>query len=125
MIAGIVAALALAGVGCSADGGGASPAASSVPPDLPPCEEIYVEGEQISNENFGLACVKDDAIVSPRPVRIECTNGDELLFNDLAWGYFGGPMTLTADDDPSKMPEAEVDTCLAPAPGAAPADEDA
>ena len=52
--------------------------------------------------------------MSPRPVRIECTDGRELLFNDLAWGYFGGPMTLTARDDPSKMPEAEVDACLAP-----------
>jgi len=117
LIVGVVAALALAGAACSADSG-ETPSASSVPPnDMPVCEEVYVAGAVIDNQNFGLACVKDEAIVSPRPVRIECTDGRELLFNDLAWGYYGSPMTLTAEDDPSKMPETEVDACLAPPPG--------
>jgi hypothetical protein len=31
-------------------------------------------------------------------------------------------MTLTPEDDPSKMPEVEVDECLAPTAGGAPAD---
>jgi hypothetical protein len=113
LIAGVVAALALAGVGCSADSGGVPAASSVLPKDMPACEDVYVAGEAITNQNFGLACIQDNAIVSPRPVRIECTNGEELLFNDLAWGYFGGPMTLTAESDPSKMPESEVDACLA------------
>ena len=118
MIAGALAVLALAGVGCSADGGG-SPAASSVPPQgFPECSEIYAQGTVVNDDTFGLACVKDGVIVSPRPVRLECTDGNQLLFNDLAWGYEGEPMTATAEDDPSKMPEAEVDACLAPAAGA-------
>lgn len=117
MIAGVVVALALAGAGCSADSGD-TPSASSVPPrDMPACADIYVAGAVIDNQNFGLACVQNETIVSPRPVHIDCTDGRELLFNDLAWGYFGGPMTLTPEDDPSKMPEAEVDACLAPPPG--------
>lgn len=117
MIAGVVAALALAGVGCGADGA-ETPSAIDVPPnDVPACDQIYVEGDPITNQNFGLACVKNEVIVSPRPVRIDCTDGRELLFNDLAWGYFGQPMTLTPEDDPSKMPETEVDACLAPPPG--------
>ncbi len=117
LVAGVVAALALAGAGCSADSGG-TPSASSVPPnDMPACSEVYVEGAVIDNTNFGLACVEDETIVSPRPVRLECTNGDELVFNDLAWGYFGKPMTLTPRDDPSKMPETAVDACLAPPSG--------
>jgi hypothetical protein len=117
MIAGVVAALALAGAGCSADSGG-TPSASSVPPqDMPDCSDIYAAGAVIDNQNFGVACVQNEQIVSPRPVHIECTDGRELLFNDLAWGYFGGPMTLTAPDDPSKTPEAELDACLAPPPG--------
>jgi hypothetical protein len=117
MVAGVLAALALAGAGCGA-GSGDTPSASSVPPnDLPACSEVYVEGATIDNQNFGRACVLDESIVSPRPVRLECTNGNELLFNDLAWGYYGQPMTLTAQDDPSKMPEAAVDECLAPPPG--------
>jgi hypothetical protein len=117
LVAGVVAALALAGAGCSADSG-ETPSASSVPPnDMPLCSEVYVEGAIVDNTNFGLACVENEAIVSPRPVRLECSDGQELLFNDLAWGYFGQPMTLTPRDDPSKMPEAEVDACLAPPRG--------
>lgn len=109
-------ALAVA-VGCSADSG-ATPSASSVPPnDMPACEEIYVDGAEISNDNFGLACVKGDDLISPRPARIECTDGRELLFNDLAWGFFGEGMRLTPDDDPSKMPVEAVDECLEPLPG--------
>ncbi|HEX6567826.1 MAG TPA: hypothetical protein VF015_01630 [Acidimicrobiales bacterium] len=117
---GTVAALALVvAAGCSSDSA-AVPSASSVPPnDMPACEDVYVQGEEIDNENFGLACVKGDDLISPRPVRIECTDGRELLFNDLAWGYFGEPMTVTPDDDPSKMPETEVDKCLEPPAGGA------
>jgi hypothetical protein len=119
MIAGVVCALALAGVGCSADGGG-SPAGSSVPPQgFRQCDELYAQGAVVEDDTFGLACVRNDAIVSPRPVRLECSDGRKLLFNDLAWGYEGEPMTTTAEDDPSKMPETEVDACLAqPAGGA-------
>lgn len=80
---------------------------------MPACSEVYVEGAVIDNQNFGLACVQGETIVSPWPVRLECSDGNELLFNDLAWGYFGQPMTLTPEDDPSKMPEAAVDDCLA------------
>ena len=123
MIAGVVAALALGGVGCSSDDGG-SPAASSVPPQgFTACEEIYVQGAVVNDDTFGLACVKNDVIVSPRPVRLDCSDGKQLLFNDLAWGYEGEPMTITEEDDPSKMPEAEVDACLAPGAGSAVADE--
>ena len=84
MIAGVVAALALGGVGCSSDDGG-SPAASSVPPQgFTACEEIYVQGAVVNDDTFGLACVKNDVIVSPRPVRLDCSDGKQLLFNDLA-----------------------------------------
>jgi hypothetical protein len=115
----LVLVLASGGAACSSDDG-STPTASSVPPnDMPPCDEVYVQGAEITNENFGLACVLGEALISPRPVRIECTDGRELLFNDLAWGYFGEGMTLTPFDDPSKMPEREVDHCLAPAASAA------
>ena len=124
MIAGVVAALALAGVGCGADSG-ADPAASSVPPQgFKACEEVYAPGAVVNDDTFGLACVKDGVIESPSPVRLECSDGDQLFFNDLAWGYEGEPMTLVDEDDPSKLPEAEVDACLAPVPGGATAATD-
>jgi hypothetical protein len=108
----------LAAAGCSSSDSGATPSASSVAPtDMPACEDIYVEGEVIDNERFGLACVKGEELVSPRPVRLECTDGRELVFNDLAWGYFGEGMTLIPEDDPSKMPETAVDECLVAGPG--------
>jgi len=114
-----VALVAVLAAGCGGDSG-ATPSASSVAPnDMPACEEIYVEGAEITNETFGLACVKDQDLLSPRPIRIDCSDGRELLFNDLAWGYFGETMTITPDDDPSKMPQEAVDECLEPAPGGA------
>ena len=45
-------------------------------------------------------------------MRLECKDGRELLFNELAWGYFGEGMNITPEDDPTKVPEAEVDECL-------------
>lgn len=113
IVAGVAGLAALVAAGCGGDGGDTPSASSVVPTDLPACDEVYVEGAVIDNENFGLACVRNDELISPRPVRIECNDGRELLFNDLAWGYFGEGMTLTPEDDPSKMPEAEVDECLA------------
>ncbi|HET6773730.1 MAG TPA: hypothetical protein VFH36_10490 [Acidimicrobiales bacterium] len=111
----VAAALALVLAAGCATGSSAGPVGTSAPPrDLPACDEVYTEGAEIKNDTFGLACVKDDVLISPRPVRLECANGDTLLFNDLAWGYFGQGMTLTPDDDPSKMPEEAVDDCLAP-----------
>lgn len=112
---GIVAA-ALAGAvalaGCAGDSAASPSGSSVVPTDLPACEDVYVEGAVIDNENFGLACTRGDELLSPRPVRLECKDGRELLFNELAWGYFGEGMHITPEDDPSKVPEAEVDECL-------------
>lgn len=110
----VAALFALLATACGGEGTDI-PTASSVPPDdMPACEEIYAEGQEINDDTFGLACVKGEDLISPRAVRIECTDGDELLFNDLAWGYYGEPMTMTPDDDPSKMPVAAVDECLEP-----------
>lgn len=113
IVAGLLLVVAVAG--CAGDDG-STPTASSVPPnDMPACEDIYAEGEVITNENFGLACVQGDDLVSPRPVKLECSDDRQLLFNDLAWGYFGEAMTTILEDDPSKMPEDAVEQCLAAA----------
>ncbi len=113
---GIVAVLAFALASACASGGAAAPVGTSAPPqDLPACDDVYKAGAEITDATFGLACVKDDVLIAPRPVRLTCTNGDTLLFHDLAWGYFGQGMTLTSEDDPSKMPEEAVSECLAPA----------
>ena len=107
-----LAALAVA-AGCS--GTDASPvASSSVPPqDLPACADIYKEGAKVESR-FGIACIRDDELVSPQPVKLECSDGRSLYYNDLAWGFLGDVMTLTPEDDVSKAPEAAVDECLAP-----------
>ena len=115
---GIAAVLALALAAACSSGGSAAPVGTSAPPaDLPACDEIYKAGAEIRDDTFGLACVRGEELVTPRPVRLECTNGDQLLFHDLAWGYFGQGMTTTPEDDPSKMPESAVTECLAPAAG--------
>ena len=117
IVAGVMAGLALSLAGCG--GNAASPiASSSVPPkDLPQCSEIYKAGAEVTDAKFGLACVKDDQVVSPRPVKLECSDGRQLRYNALAWGFVSEKMTLTPDDDPSKTPEEAVSECLAPGPG--------
>jgi hypothetical protein len=117
IVAGLLTCLALSLLGCS--GSSASPiASSSVPPkDLPQCSDIYKAGAEVTDAKFGLACVKNDQVVSPRPVKLECSDGRQLRYNDLAWGYVSEKMTLTPDDDPSKTPEEAVKACLAPGPG--------
>ena len=120
---GTAAALALlVAVGCTGDGGDTPSASSVAPTDMPACEEIYADGAEITKKDFGLACVYGEDLISPRPVKLECTDGSTLMFNDLAWGYEGEAMTLTPEDDPSKMPEGEVDECLAPHADGTPAD---
>jgi hypothetical protein len=123
MVAGVLL-LALGAGGCAADS--ASPvASSSVPPDdLPACESIYKEGAKIEDAQFGLACVKDEQVVSPVPVALECSDERQLRYNELAWGYVGEGMTLIADDDPSKVPEEAVSACLAPGPDGQAPDQD-
>jgi hypothetical protein len=111
----------LVAAGCSSDDTSTPSASSVVPTDMPACDEVYAEGNVIDNE-FGLACVLDDELVSPRPVRLECGDGRILVFNDLAWGYDGEGMTITPEDDPSKMPEEAVDECIVGAPGASATD---
>ncbi len=115
--------LALGAIGCSSDA--ASPvASSSVPPDdLPACDTVYKEGAKIADSTFGLACVKNDQVVSPVPVSLECSDGRQLRYNALAWGYVSEGMTLIADDDPSKVPEEAVSQCLAPGPDGQPPDQ--
>jgi hypothetical protein len=111
-------AAAAAASGCTAES--ASPVASSsiVPQDIPPCSDLYKAGAMVEDRSFGLACVQGDQLLTPVPVRIECVDGRQLRYNDLAWGFVSEPMTLTDEDDPSKAPEDAVNECIAPDPGA-------
>src|SRR5262245_34164792 len=103
--------------GCTTDS--ASPVASSsiVPQDIPPCSDIYKAGAIVEDSKFGVACVQGDKLLTPIPVRIECVDGRQLRYNDLAWGFVSEPMTLTPEDDPSKAPEEAVNECITPPPG--------
>jgi hypothetical protein len=114
---GLAVAASAAASGCTAES--SSPVASSsiVPQDIPPCEEIYQAGTVVEDSSFGEACMRGDELLTPVPVRIECVDGRQLRYNDLAWGFVSEPMTLTPEDDPSKAPEEAVDECIAPDPG--------
>ena len=117
IVATLAVGLALSVAGCGS--GSASPiASSSVPPnDLPACSTIYKAGAKVADATFGLACVKNQQVVSPRPVKLECSDGRQLRYNDLAWGFVGSNMSITPDDDPSKVPQQAVDACLLSGPG--------
>lgn len=115
VVASLVATLA---AGCSSST--ASPgASSSVPPnDIPECSDIYVEGKKIETSEFGVACITATGeLVTPVPAKITCEDESELVWNDLAWGYVGGSMTLIPDDEPTKMPQREIDGCVEAEPG--------
>lgn len=111
----VVLVVALAAAAGCGSGEGVSVASSSVPPqDIPACSEIFEKGKKIEDREFRKACVTDAGdLISSWPVELTCEDDRELRWNDLAWGYVGEAMTLTPEDDPSKMPTEAVDECLA------------
>jgi hypothetical protein len=119
-IAAAVLVAAAASVGCSTDSGG-TVASSSVPPgDIPACADVYTEGQTIKGGDFGQACLSASGdLITPLPIRIDCEDDRNLLWNDLAWGYLDGPMTLTPEEQATKIPQAELAECLGGDPNAA------
>jgi hypothetical protein len=119
-IAAAVLVAAAACVGCSSDGG-ATVASSSVPPaDIPACGDVYTEGQTIKSGDFGQACLSASGdLITPLPIRIDCEDGRNLLWNDVAWGYLDGPMTLTPEEQATKIPQEELANCLSGDPSAA------
>ncbi|HLM64277.1 MAG TPA: hypothetical protein VK306_08265 [Acidimicrobiales bacterium] len=119
-IAAAVLAAAAASVGCSS-GGDRTVASNSVPPaDIPACSDIYTEGQKVTSGDFGQACLAASGdLLTPLPIRIDCEDDRNLLWNDLAWGYLDGPMTLTPEDQATKIPQEELAECLGGDPEAA------
>ena len=100
--------------GCGAGSGASTPSSSVAPIGIPSCADVYGEGMDIVAGEFGAACLQDNGrMVTPLPISVECGDDRTLVWNDLAWGYVGEAMTLTPEDDPSKMPTEAVDQCLA------------
>lgn len=88
------------------------------PHDIPACTEVYTQGIEITRADFGVACLTDSGrLVSPRPIRIECEDDRQLLWNQFGWGFLGEPMTVTPEDAVSKIPQDALSDCLA-GPGA-------
>jgi hypothetical protein len=52
-------------------------------------------------------------MVTPLPISVECGDDRTLMWNDLAWGYMGETMTLTAEDEVDRVPPDELSQCLA------------
>jgi hypothetical protein len=112
--AAILAALAIGAAGCSSDAASSTPSSSVAPQDIPPCSEVYTEGMEVTRAEFGVACVTEtDQLVSPRPIRIECEDDRQLLWNQFGWGFLGEAMTPTPEDAVSKIPEDALTDCLA------------
>jgi hypothetical protein len=79
---------------------------------------VYTQGLEISRTEFGVACLTDTGrLESPRPVRIECEDDRQLLWNQFGWGFLGEPMTVTPEEAVSKIPQDALDDCLS-GPGA-------
>jgi hypothetical protein len=120
----LLAALGLAlAAGCTADDSAGGVPSSSVPPkDVAPCSEVYAQDKKITAAEFGVACLIDDGtandgeLVTPLPVRITCEDDRKLYWNDLAWGFLNGPMTMTPADQDDKTPQQALDECLTKPP---------
>jgi hypothetical protein len=105
---------AAGGAGCSADAASSAPSSSVAPHDIPPCSRVYTEGMEVTRADFGVACVTETGhLVSPRPIRIECEDDRQLLWNQFGWGFLGEPMTPTPEDAVSKIPQQALNDCLA------------
>jgi hypothetical protein len=107
--------------GCSEDAASSTPSSSVAPHDIPACSEVYTAGMEITRADFGVACLTGSGrLVAPRPVRIECEDQRQLLWNQFGWGFLGEPMTVTPEDAVSKIPQDALTECLAGG-GSAPA----
>jgi hypothetical protein len=101
--------------GCSSsDAASSTPSSSVAPRDIPPCSEVYTAQTEISQADFGVACITDSGrLESPRPIRVECEDDRQLLWNEFGWGFLGEPMTVTPEDAVQKLPQDALEDCLA------------
>lgn len=109
----IAALVTLVAVGCGSESGAVVPSSSVAPRDIPRCSEVYTEGMEVTRADFGVACTTEtDRLLSPRPIRIECEDDRQLLWNDFGWGFLGEPMTPTPEEEVSKIPDEALSECL-------------
>jgi hypothetical protein len=111
-LAGVI--VVLAGACSNAQGGdGRSATEIPVPDSLAPCDEVFVAGAIVDRQTFGDACRSaDDELVVPRPSIVECNDGRELVWNDIAWGYVGDAMQLWEADETDRVPIDEALECV-------------
>jgi hypothetical protein len=86
----------------------------ALPDGLTACSEIYGQNKVVDDKTFGRACSEGEDLVVPRPVRLTCTDGRELYWNDYAWGYLNDPMTLIDPTAPmnEQLPFDEAVECI-------------
>jgi hypothetical protein len=112
LLAGAVAVVLAAGCSNPREGG-ATASEVPVPDFVPPCDQVFVAGNIIDRQTFGDACrTADDDLMVPRPAVVDCTDGRELVWNDLAWGYVGDAMQLFDPNEDEKVPVDEALDCL-------------
>jgi hypothetical protein len=109
-----VAVAALLAVGCSKVGSDTPTAnRTALPADMAKCSDIFVTGKTVERKAFGQACKGDnDQLVVPLPVKLDCTDGRVLLWNDYAWGYVDDQMTVFSSSDTQRQPVDEATKCL-------------
>jgi hypothetical protein len=114
ILAALVAVVLALTVACSGDSSATTTASSSVPPrDIPDCGEIYADQKKITTADFGQSCVMENGdLVTPLPVRIKCEDDRQLYWNDLAYGFLNGPMTMTPATQKLKIPQQALNQCL-------------
>lgn len=102
--------------GCSRDGsnGEEMSRTAALPDGITPCEEIFVEGQPVNPKTFGDACAQGEQLVTPRPIRLTCSDDRVLFWNQFAWGYQNEEMTLITADDPAyqRIPYDQAVECL-------------
>jgi hypothetical protein len=109
-----VALAAVLAAGCSKAGNDAPTAnRTALPEDMPKCADVFVTGKTVERDTFGQACKgENDQLVVPLPVKLSCTDGKVLLWNDFAWGYVDDQMTVFSSTDTQRQPVDEATKCL-------------
>lgn len=102
--------------GCSRDGSNGEEMSrpAALPEGISACNETFVDRKPVDPKTFGDTCAQGEAMVTPRPIKLTCSDNRVLFWNEFAWGYQNEPMTLIADDDPSyqKIPYEQAVECL-------------
>lgn len=82
--------------------------------DLPACEELYVEGNVLTEDEMQNGCLDEDGDATVFGVAsYDCDDGRKLMWHDRAWWFEGeGVHPYPEGADERVPPDSAMDECM-------------